>query len=277
MEILELKYLINETKNSIDGLNSEPILPTKLITEVTGRPLSNSNLIKSLISKRQLSLPWTVHLAGLYFREQASVVWVLLFKPFIAHFALTYLKTVVGSVTVKLEECSLNTQFPGVKTVSFPLCNPRASKLPGGKNSHSYESKNWTWRVEGKWRKGYWETWKKRALGKGLNYTPLGSCFSSQGRSLAQASLYLASPPFTVIESVILLSLRKGIVSSVRIIKSGKSAKVLTGGMEQGADLFPLLLMVTLRPSYMFSRELNFIQWEGNCGITIHKWSKITL
>lgn len=47
MEIPELKYFINETKNSIDGLYNGPILPTKLfITEVTGRPSSNSNLIK---------------------------------------------------------------------------------------------------------------------------------------------------------------------------------------------------------------------------------------
>lgn len=37
IEILELKHLINETKNSIDGLNSGQILPRKFfITEVTG-------------------------------------------------------------------------------------------------------------------------------------------------------------------------------------------------------------------------------------------------
>lgn len=37
METLELKCLINETKNSIHGLDSGPTLPTKLfITEVTG-------------------------------------------------------------------------------------------------------------------------------------------------------------------------------------------------------------------------------------------------
>lgn len=37
MVILELKYLINETKNSKDGLNSGQTLPAKLfITVVTG-------------------------------------------------------------------------------------------------------------------------------------------------------------------------------------------------------------------------------------------------
>lgn len=51
------------------------ILPTKLfITELTGRPPSNANLTKSLAPKRQLSLPWTVHLAGLYLSERASVI-----------------------------------------------------------------------------------------------------------------------------------------------------------------------------------------------------------
>lgn len=81
-----------------------------------------------------------------------------------------------------------------------------------------------------------------RDLGKtSPRQRPLESCFSSQGRSLPQASLYLASPPFTVIDSVILLSLLKGIASSVGVIKSGKSTKVLTGGTQQGADLFPLL------------------------------------